>query len=158
MLEFLITRIVKLKHCFELINNVVWSFQSRIPRSSPLLAVLLVILLFIPGPLFRLSLEPYHGKLSAPRTRVSRNAGWQGAVISQICNASDMETDRLHSKHAFPIFSATFSPVLPVFRCRSRALGLHLRRCGNAALSSSVKSFATVDMDRKKSHKFITVF
>lgn len=26
MLEFLITWIVKLKHCFELINNIVWSF------------------------------------------------------------------------------------------------------------------------------------
>lgn len=130
----------------------------------PLLAVLLVILLCIPGPLLGSSFERYHGKLSASRTRVSWNTGWQGAVISQICNSNDIGTDRLCSKHAFPIFLAAFIRVLPVYRCRRRALGLHLKRSGNAALSSSVKSFATVDMDgekereREKSHKFITVF
>lgn len=49
MLEFLITRIVKLKHCFELINNIVWSFQSWIRAFSTTCCIISNITLH-PGP------------------------------------------------------------------------------------------------------------
>lgn len=148
MLEFLITWIVKLKHCFELIN-IVWSFQSQI-RAFPTTCCIISNITLQPGPFVSVAVRAISQKaLSLSDTRFLKH-GLAGRRDFPNLQLKWHRNRQATLKACFPHFLSSSSESSP---CTGAGVALLAYIQSEVEMQHFHPVWITVDMDRERDKK-----